>query len=96
MALDTGSSVLSAGQTKLKVGPFDGEVVGDLVVPNSDGLPDGASEGLSVGTGVIVGWPVTVGDKVGEDDGADDIVGLRVVGLDDGNILGLSVGLVVS
>ena len=55
MALETGSSVLSAGQTKLKVGPFDGEVVGDLVVPNSDGLPDGASEGLSVGTGVIVG-----------------------------------------
>jgi hypothetical protein len=96
VALDTGLSVVSAGQTKLGMGPFDGEVVGDLVVPNSDGLPDGASEWLLVGTGVIVGWPVTVGDKDGGDDGTDDIVGLRVVGLDDGDIVGLVVGLVVT
>jgi hypothetical protein len=79
-ASDTGSAALTVGQTKLGMGAFDGDVLGDLVAPNSDGLPVGASEGLPVGTGVIVGWPVIVGDEVGEDDGADDIVGLIVVG----------------
>ena len=80
----------------MRTGAFDGKEEGALVVPYSDGLFEGVSENLSVGTGVIVGWPVTVGDKVGEDDGAGDIVGLRVVGLDDGDKLGLIVGLVVS
>jgi hypothetical protein len=79
-ASDTGSAALTVGQTKLGMGAFDGDVLGDLVAPNSDGPPVGASEGLPVGTGVIVGWPVIVGDEVGEDDGADDIVGLIVVG----------------
>lgn len=93
-----GAFVVIVGQKNSK-GGADGAVVGDFVVPYSVGLPEGEKEGSSVGIGVIVGFGLTEGESVREEDGAGDILGrllAATVGLYDGGVVGLLVGLSVA